>query len=72
MKSEPVTTPALSVVGTDTAALVTVFLEDLKDEIFRCPLMRPPNVAEEAFCVSKEADDIMVISVKEQSVCERV
>ena len=72
MKSAPVTTPVLSVVGTDTAALVTVFLEDLKDEIFRCPLMRPPNVAEEAFCVSKEADDIMVISVKEQSVCERV
>ena len=29
-------------------------------------------MAEEAFCVSKEADDIMVISVKEQSVCERV
>jgi len=37
-----------------------VFLEDLKDfddEIFRCPLMRPPNVAEEAFCASAEAEE---------------
>ena len=76
MKSEPVTTPVLSVVGTDTAALVMVFLEDLKDllfddEIFRWPLMRPPNVAEEAFCASAEAEDMLVISVnKEQSVCK--
>ena len=71
MKSEPVTTPVLSVVGTDTAALVTVFLEDLKDEIFRCPLMRPPNVAEEAFCVSKEAEDMVVISVTESKACAK-
>jgi hypothetical protein len=51
-----------------------VFLEEdrkdlFDDEIFRWPLMRPPNVAEEAFCVSAEAED-MVISVIEQSVCK--
>jgi hypothetical protein len=45
-----------------------VFLEEdrkdlFDDEIFRWPLMRPPNVAEEAFCVSKEAEDMVVISV---------
>ena len=71
MKSAPVTTPVLSVVGTDTAAFVMVFLdEDRKDEIFRWPLMRPPNVAEEAFCVSKEAED-MVISVTESKACAK-
>ena len=74
MKSAPVTTPVLSVVGTDTAAFVMVFLEEdrkdlFDDEIFRWPLMRPLNVAEEAFCVSAEAED-MVISVIEQSVCK--
>jgi hypothetical protein len=68
MKSAPVTTPLLSVVGTDTAAFVMVFLEEdrkdlFDDENFRWPLMRPPNVAEEAFCVSKEAEDMVVISV---------
>ena len=74
MKSEPVTTPVLSVVGTgtDTAAFVMVFLdEDRKDEIFRWPLMRPPNVAEEAFCVSKEAEDMVVISVTESKACAK-
>ena len=76
MKSAPVTTPVLSVVGTDTAAFVMVFLEEdrkdlFDDEIFRWPLMRPPNVAEEAFCVSKEAEDMVVISVTESKACAK-
>ena len=76
MKSAPVTTPLLSVVGTDTAAFVMVFLEEdrkdlFDDETFRWPLMRPPNVAEEAFCVSKEAEDMVVISVTESKACAK-
>jgi hypothetical protein len=33
--------------------------------------MRPPNVAEEAFCVSKEAEDMVVISVTESKACAK-